>query len=165
MLNKLVLGADLASRHGCIVDITGKVYYMYDDGTGLDSSLEQIYSRAEDAALAIPLGCTVVIDWDRTITSWGPNAKTGTLLTLYTWAFGIMCRLLRRASVRYVSPSTVRHCLGLPDKAPKLDCHKAIWHLMPPRLRSNSVHSKKEVREDMRDAWILCFTYDCSSKR
>lgn len=160
-----IIGADLALTHGAIVDAQGEIIYTYHGLGGMNSTIESIYARSREAALTLPEKCIVVIDWDRTISSWGKkkrNGNIGTLLTLVVYGFSIVAREMRQAQVHFVAPSAVRECLGLPATASKDDVHKAVYSIIPQNLRKPKFHSDKDVREDCWDAFLLASTYFCA---
>lgn len=158
----LIVGADPAINHGAIVDVNGRIIYTYDNGKGMKSSMEDLYQLSMNAASSLPMGCILVMDWDRTVTSWGRDPRVGTLMTIIAVGLGYIARLTRKANVKFVSPSAIRHCLDLPAKASKATVHKAYKDILPPSLRGK-FHKSADVRGDCIDAYILCNTYVCTS--
>lgn len=168
MVNSTVIGADLALRHGALVDAAGNILYYYESPDGMNSSLESIYIRHYQAASMLPKDCIVVCDWDRTIASWGgksnkkkgrTNSSVGTLLTLMNYGFGVCSRIMRNAEVQFVAPSAVREALGLPPQTSKEDVHKATRHLWPQEFRKPRFLPTADLRGDCVDAWLLAATY------
>ena len=163
MVAPRIVGADLALRHGAIVDAQGVIIFVYVSPDGMNSSVESIYARSLKAAQALPENCIVVCDWDRTISSWGgkkrSNASVGTLLTLMTYGFAIMARLLRQSQVQFVSPAAVREALGFSPQTSKEDIHKQTRNIWPASLQNPKFHPHKDVRGDCVDAWLLAATY------
>ena len=163
MVNPRIVGADLALRHGAIVDAQGNIIFVYLSPDGMNSSVESLYARSFEAAKSLPENCIVVCDWDRTISSWGgkkrTNASVGTLLTLVTYGFAIMARLLKQSQVQFVSPSAIREALGLPPQTSKEDVHKFTKNIWPVTLQNPKFHPHKDIRGDCIDAWLLASTY------
>lgn len=161
-----VIGVDLALNHGAMADEWGNIIYCYYDGDGMDSSIESLWYQAGLLAAHTPEQATVVIDWDRTMWSWGRNPKVGFLMTILIIMYACHAILTRRADVHYVAPKIVRKCLNLSPRASKAEVHKAI-QAMPAKLGKWKVDGLTkqrlaEVRGDLKDAYILAFTYDCS---
>lgn len=170
MERPVIVGVDLALRHGAIVSSAGEIIHIFQSKDGMDSTLESIYARSREAAQALPRGCIAVIDWDRTISSWnrkgrGNNSNVGTLLTLMSWGFGILARELKSAQVHFVSPSQVRAALGLSPQTSKTDVHKATKHLRPLTIQGTKFHKDADVRGDCVDGWLLAFTYPSTRLR
>ena len=162
-----IVGADLALKHGAIVDQLGKIIFTYENAEGMTSSLDSIYRRCQSAALAVPMDSIVVVDWDRDICSWGQktrNAKVGTLLTLICWGFACLAMEKRKARIHFASPDAVRICLQLPRRASKEEVHAVTKHLLPRTLRGAKFKTTADLRGDCIDAWLLAFTYDCTRK-
>jgi hypothetical protein len=157
-----IIGADLALKHGAVVDKEGKIIFVYQSPDGMNSTFESLYQRAKSAALAVPENSIVAVDFDRTCTSWGKNPKVGTLLVILNWSFAVIVRELRNCQVQFVSPSSIRSCLGLSPQTSKRDVHKQTAHLLPENLRGTKFHKDADVRGDIKDAWLLATTYNCT---
>ena len=163
MERKLVVGADLALRHGALVSAAGEIIYTYTSLDGMDSTLESIYIRIKNIIEALPIESVAVIDWDRTIGSWGKgrsNSNVGTLLTLVNWGVGLLARESRKAQVHFVAPAQVRKALGLPPGTSKRDVHKLTAHMLPDTLMGTKFHKDADVRGDCKDAFLLARTFD-----
>jgi hypothetical protein len=150
----LIVGADLALNHGAIVDINGNLVHEYHDGLGMMSSADMLYARAMQCSAVTPEGCTVVVDWDRNMATWGSHPTTGVLITMLLSFYGALCRT-RDCDVHYVTPDLIRYCLGLAPQTIKSDVHEAVKKLAPPLL-------KRDSHGDNIDAWLLAYTFVCT---
>lgn len=160
-----IIGADLALRHGAIVNAVGTIIHTYLSPDGMNSTFESLYQRGKTAALSVPEHSIVALDLDRTCTSWGKNPKVGTLLIILNWSFAVCVRELRSCQVQFVSPSSVRSCLGLSPQTSKRDVHKQTAHLLPENLRGTKFHKDPDIRGDIKDAYLLAMTYHCTRNK
>lgn len=154
-MSPLLLGADLAIKHGALVDINGRVLHLYRDQVGLISNVEELYQVARLCANATPSKSTVCIDWDRNQGSWGNNPTVGVLITLIVGFYGALCRV-KGCDVHYVTPSIIRVCLGLQDQCSKEDVHWNVRNFCPVFA--------DDPAGDLLDAWLLAYTYTCSKE-
>lgn len=148
----MIIGADLALKHGALVDIDGNVIFTYTDRPGLDTTLEDVFQTARIAATATPSRSIIIIDFDRTQGSWSAGS-TGTLITLLTGYYTALVRT-KRCLVSYCSPNQVRLCLGCQPFCSKEDVHFAARDYIPAGL--------DDPEGDKIDAWLLALTYQCS---
>lgn len=165
----ILLGADIASRHGAIVDSNGALLYGFHDGNGMDSTQEDMWQRARLAAGYVPMRSNVAVDWDVNIGSFGSstpgkkrpfnNPKVGVILTVQVMFFVAFCRLERKAHVQFITPAELRKRLNLPVKMSKEAVHAAMWDKLPVHLTTGKAHSRAEVREDMIDGYLLTLAY------
>lgn len=151
----IVVGADLAIRHGAIVDINGTVLHVYKDQLGLLSNVEELFQTARVAANATPRKCIVCIDWDRNQGHWGNNPTVGVLITMICGMYGTLCRM-KGCDVNYVTPSIIRVCLGLEQMTNKEDVHFNVRNFAPVFA--------DDPEGDLLDAWLLAYTYVCSKE-
>jgi hypothetical protein len=151
----LIIGADLAIRHGALVDINGNLLHSYKNELGMMSSFTDLFDIAETSYHATPIGAIIAIDFDRTLGSWNRNPEQGILLTMLVAFYGALCHAT--CDVHYVTPSLVRSCLGLPRTAHKSEVHHAVKDLVPKGLY-------KDSKGDNIDSWVLAWTYECSGK-
>lgn len=154
----MIVGADIAINHGCLVDETGAVLLYYTDGLGMLSSTAQLYDRAVQLADATPLGATVAIDWDREQGAWG-SAGVGILITMLVSFYGALLITTRGARPHYVTPGLVRYCLGLTDRTKKKLVHdkaRSLWSV--PEFED-------DAHGDKLDAWILAQSFYCTKEQ
>lgn len=152
-MSPLIVGADLAIKHGSIVDINGNILHVYQDQLGLISTVEDLYQTARKAANATPPKSIVCIDWDRNIGHWGDNPTIGVMITMIVGMYGTMCRI-KGCEVNFVTPTIIRVCLGLEEMTSKEDVHFNVRNICP--LFVNDTDG------DLLDAWLLAHTYVCS---
>lgn len=154
-MTPLIVGADLAIKHGSLVDIHGNILHIYKDQLGLISNVEELFQTARAAANATPRKSVVCIDWDRNQGHWGNNPTIGVLITMIVGFYGALVRT-KGCDVHYVTPSIIRVCLGLQDQCSKEDVHFNVRNFCP--------HFEDDPEGDMLDAWLLAWTYKCSKE-
>lgn len=151
----MIVGADLAIKHGSLVDLDGNIIYVYKDRDGLISNVDELFEVARLCANATPRKAIVCIDWDRNISSWGDNPQVGTLITMICSFYGALCRV-KGCQVNYVTPNIIRVCLGLEGMCSKADVHWNVRNLAP--------KFDDDLEGDLLDAWLLAYTYACSKQ-
>jgi hypothetical protein len=155
----MYVGADIAINHGALVNFDGKTLCVYDDGKGMMSSTEDLWNTACLLSRNTPLKSTVLIDWDRKIGSWG-GADTAVLITLQIGFYAALAQTSRKCDVHFVTPSTVRFCLGVDQQLSKKDLHthaKTIYNM--PDGFPNDRHG------DLMDAWLLAMSWACAQEQ
>src|SRR6185369_7639260 len=102
---KQMIGADLALKHGALVDLNGAILHQYKDRPW--DTMEQVFQTARAAANATPSRSLVILDFDRTMGSWGDNPAVGTMLAVISAFYAALIRT-KKCQVAYCSPNLVR---------------------------------------------------------
>lgn len=148
----MIIGADLALNHGCLVTARGVVLFNYTDGIGMRSRAGDLYDRAKQILSFTPKRATVVIDFDRDMGSWGGKPATALLMTMLVSMYGALAQSSGRTII-YATPALLRYCVDAPIMSTKKEVH-ALVSTYAPKFAG-------DTHGDMLDAWLLAHAYQC----